>query len=53
MPCGKCGGFMYVERSICNGQRAVDMACIICGMRDSPEIRKNRAEVRIENHKID
>ncbi len=44
MTCSRCNGHMYEERSIIAGNVAKDFACLLCGNRDSDEIRKNRAE---------
>lgn len=45
MVCHRRSGRMYEEQFIVAGNVVTDLACHLCGMRDSPEIRKNRAEV--------
>ncbi len=45
MVCQRCSGRMYEEKFIVAGNVVTDLACHLCGNRDSDEIRKNRAEV--------
>ena len=53
MLCKRCSGAMYEEKFILGGDHLVDYACPLCGNRDSEDIRKNRAEakVNIKTHK--